>query len=461
MTNLVNFARDPYALLEALQREHGDVFDFALAGQEPVVVCADPEGVRELVTASYETASRYAGGVAVFVDPLSLILLDDEPHRSHRKLLGPNFRVDVVRAFGPTMAEITDKSLDKASLGEAKPLLGLMQDITMRVILRCLLGVDDGPRSEELRILVVEYMKMVFGPEMAAFGALTSPHRARAAIVAMSERAQKRPVDAPFTPSKLPYLRIADRLGRIEAILNAEIAERQAAGVEGRTDVLSKMIAARLADGEALSHRDLLAQLLILIIGGYETTSLTLCWAIHALLRNPEALKAARAEVDEVMGDGFDDSRVRDLKYLNAATYESMRLYPIAVGISRQIRKPMTVAGRELPVGTIVMANIYLTQRHPDLWEDPTVFRPERMMGKRPPPHLFLPFGVGVWRCLGAAFAEHEMRIVLARLLARFDIEAAPGVEIRSEQRSIAAGPSGGLPVILRRRARSATPSAA
>ncbi len=461
IANLINFARDPYGLFEELQREHGDVFDLALAGQEEVVVCADPAGVRELVTASYETAARYAGGVAVFIDPLSLILLDDEPHRSHRKLLGPNFRGDVVRAFGPTMTEVTERSLDRAPLGEAAPLLGLMQDITMRVILRCLLGVDDGPRFEELRTLVVEYMRMVFGPEMAAFGALTSPSRARASIVAMSKRAREHRVDAPFRPSRLPYRRIADRLGRIEAILTAEIAERQAAGVEGRSDVLSKMIAARLVDGEALSDDDLLAQLFMLIIGGYETTSLTLCWAVHGLLEHPEALRRARAEVDEVMGEGFDEGRVRELKYLNAAINESMRLNPIAVGVSRRIRQPMRVAGRDLPAGTIVMANIYLTQRHPDLWEDPEVFRPERMLGKRPPPHLFLPFGVGVWRCIGAAFAEHEMRIVLARLLARFDIEAAPGVEIRAEQGGLAAGPTGGLPVILRRRAASSVTSAA
>lgn len=458
--NLINLGRDPYRLLEALWREHGDVFDFLLAGQRPVVVCADPQGVRELVTASYESASRYAGGVELFVDPLSLILLDDEPHRGHRKLLGPSFNAEAVRAFGPTMVEITDRSLDRAPLDRPAPLLPVMQDITMRVILRCLLGVDEGPRFEELRTLVVEYMRMVFSPEMVALGAVSLPARARASIVALSRRARKIAADAPFTPSRLPYRRIGDRLGRIEAILEAEITERRASGVDGREDVLSRMIAARQADGSPLAPADLLAQLFMLIIGGYETTSLSLCWAVHALLQHPEVLARARAEVDAVMGAGFDAGRVRELHYLSATIYESMRLYPIAIGVSRELRRPMTIAGRDLPIGTVVMANIFLTQRHPSLWEDPLTFRPERMLERRPAPHLFFPFGVGVWRCLGAAFAEHELRIVLARLLARLDVEAAPGAPVHAEQRSVAAGPSGGLPVILRARRTPAAASA-
>ena len=459
VTTLVDLARDPYRLLSDLRRQHGDVFDLAMAGQAPVVVCADPKAVRELMSASYDDASRYAGGVEIFIDPLSLILLDDEPHRAHRRLLAPGFNAEAVRAFGGEMVEITERALDRAPLDRPIPLVGVMQDITMRVILRCLLGVDEGPRFEELRALVVDYMRMVFAPEMVAVGALAGPARARAAIAALARRAHRSPPDRPFAPSSLPYLRIADRLGRIEAILDDEIAQRQARGLAGKEDVLSRMIGARQDDGAPLAHDDLLAQLFMLIIGGYETTSLTLCWAVHCLIRHPEALARVRAELDEVMGDGFDPARVRDLAYLGAVIQESMRLYPIAIGVSRRLRRPLVAAGRELPVGTVVMASVYLVQRHPDLWDAPEAFRPERMLDRRPSPHQFFPFGAGVWRCLGAAFAEHEMRIVLARLCARLDVEAAPGPEVHAEQRSITAAPTGGLPVVLR--ARRAVPAAA
>lgn len=450
--NLIDFARDPIALFERHHAERGDLFEMPMAGQETPLVCVDPKAVKELVAASYDDASRYAGGVDVFIDPLSLILLDDEPHRAHRRLLAPGFGAEAVRAFGGQMHEICDRALDRAPVDRPFEMVTLMQDITMRVILRCLLGVDEGPRFEELRRLVVEYMQMVFSPEMAAFGALATPGRARAAIARLARRAHRHPVDAPFTPSSLPYRRIADRLGRIQAILDDEIARRRARGVDGKEDVLSRMIAARFDDGAPLAHDDLVAQLFMLLIGGYETTSITLCWAVHCLIQHPAAVARVRDELADVMGEGFDPARVRDLPYLAAAIQESMRLHPIAVGVSRRLRRPYTVAGRALAPGTIVMLCIYLTQRSPALWDEPAAFRPERMLERRPSPHAFFPFGVGVWRCLGAAFAEHEMRIVLARLVARFDLEAAPGPPIHAEQRSVTAAPSGGLPVILRRR---------
>src|SRR5690606_7642137 len=116
------------------------------------------------------------------------------------------------------------------------------------------------------------------------------------------------------------------------------------------------------------------------------------CWAAHCLIEHPEALARLRAELAEVMPDGFDAGRVRDLNYLGAAINESMRLYPIALGIGRQLRKPLQIAGREIPAGRIVVANIYLTQQHRSLWTDPELFRPERMLERRPPPYLLFPF---------------------------------------------------------------------
>jgi cytochrome P450 len=208
----------------------------------------------------------------------------------------------------------------------------------------------------------------------------------------------------------------------------------------------------RFEDGSAMSREELLDQLLLLLLGGYETTSMSLCWAVHCLVQHPEALARVRAELADVMGDGFDPARVRDLHYLGAVIHESMRLYPIAIGISRKLRAPQRISGKDLPAGAIVMASIYLIHRNPALWPEPEQFKPERMLDKRPPAWQLFPFGGGAWRCLGAAFAEHEMRIVLARLLTAYDVAIAPGVTVRAVQRGITVGPEGGLPVRLTRR---------
>lgn len=447
LDNLVQIARDPYRFLDDLRRRGGPLAELRMAGMPTVLVCSDPDAVRQLLTGSYDQLERFAGGVELFVDPLALILTDDEHHRQRRKLLNPAFNAESVRAFGPAMLEITDAALDRLPLDATFPLVGAMQDITMRVILRCLFGVAEGPRFEELRTLVVEYVRQVFGPDMLALGTSLGPSRAQAVLARLSRRARQAALDAPFEPSRLPVQRIADRLGRIHALLDAEIERCLADGPERRDDVLALMLRARFADGQPMSRDELHAQLLMLVIGGYETTSLSLCWAVHCLVQHPEALARVRSELAEVMQGGFDPARVRDLHYLGAVIAESMRLCPIGIGVSRRLRKPMHLAGRDLPAGAIVMASVYLIQRHPALWSEPEVFRPERMLGRKPSATVHFPFGAGVWRCLGAAFAEHEMRIVLARLLTRYTVRVAPGVDVHACQNGITAGPTGGLPV--------------
>lgn len=445
--NLVKIARDPYRFLDDLRRRSGELAELRMAGMPTVLVCSEPDAVRQLLTGSYDQLERFAGGVELFVDPLALILTDDEHHRQRRKLLNPAFNAESVRAFGPTMLEIADGVLDQLPQGTTFPMVGPMQDITMRVILRCLFGVAEGPRFEELRTLVVEYLQGVFGPDMLALGAALTPTRAHVALMKLSRRARAVAVDVPFTPSRLPVQRIADRLGRIHALLEAEIDRCLADGPETRNDVLALMLRARFADGQPMSREELHAQLLMLVIGGYETTSLSLCWAVHCLVNHPEALARVRAEVEQVMQGGFDPARVRDLNYLGAVIAEAMRLYPIGIGVSRRLRKPMRLLGRDLAAGTIVMLSVYLMQRHPSLWSEPDAFKPERMLERKPSATVHFPFGGGVWRCLGAAFAEHEMRIVLARLFTRFSVSPDPDFKVHATQKGITAGPSGGLPV--------------
>ncbi len=449
VTTLMKLIRDPYGLLDERRRAHGELFEFRLPGIPVSIACSDPEAVRKLIASSYDQASRFAGGVELFVDRLALILTDDEPHRQRRKLLSPGFNAEGVRAFGPVMLEVADSVLERLPLGQSIPMLPVMQDITIRVILRCVFGVSEGPRFEELRQLVLEYLRLSFAVEMQLLRSVQSPRFARQMVMKLSGRARSHPVDEPFTPSRLPLQRIADHLGRIYAIFDAEITRRSAEPASsGPSDVLSMMLDARFEDGERLSHDELLAQLMMLVIGGYETTAVTLCWATHCVMQDRDVIAKVRAELDAVMGGGFDPARVRDLGYLGAVIQESMRLYPVAVGMSRRLRQPLAVGDRELPIGTIVTACIYLVQRDPSLWPEPERFRPERMLERRPPAHLHFPFGAGVWRCLGAAFAEHEMRIVLARLLGRFDLRPDPEFDVRAELRGLVVGPSYGLRVL-------------
>lgn len=412
-------------------------------------MCVDPEGVRALVAGSYEQFERFAGGVELFLGPLALIRMDDDPHRKRRKLMNPAFSAERVRAFGPTMQELTRRVLGSLKVGDSLALIDPMQEITLRVIMRCVFGVAEGPRLEELRVLVIGYLRQIFGPEGLALAAARTPAGAQRWFQEHSTAAAQTRPEAPFVPSRWPLWRIADRLGRIHALLDAEIDRCVEEGPETRGDVLATLLLARFDDGAGMSRDELKEQLLLLLLGGYETTSISLCWAVHCLLQRPETLARLRAELRESMGAGglqIDAARLRELPYLGAVISESMRLYPIATGVSRRLKVPMRLGGRDVKAGEIVLACIYLTHRDPAIWRDPETFEPARMLERRAPPWQMFPFGSGVWRCLGAAFAEHEMRVVLAELCAHLDLEHE-GPPVRAVQRGVTVGPSAGLRV--------------
>jgi cytochrome P450 len=328
-------------------------------------------------------------------------------------------------------------------------------------MVRCVFGDAEVARLADLERHFVAYVDGMLTPVLYSASLLLSGARMRALLrkvgggVRRGERA----------PSDLPLLRIADCLGAIDRILFAEIARCRAlpeAQLAKRTDLLAMLMLAKYDDGTALSDETLRDNLMILLIGGHETTATTLSWTVDCALRHPGTLARIRDEVGTVMGDAFDPTKVKQLTYLGATLNESMRLRPIAHSIPRQIRTETNVCGYTLPAGTLVYPSLYLLQRDPRVWPDePTAFRPERFLDKKPSVYEFFPFGAGVWRCLGAQFAEYEMRVVMARLLAHADVEAAPGAEATPAQRGFTISPSNGVPVRIRLRRREARAQAA
>jgi cytochrome P450 len=165
-------------------------------------------------------------------------------------------------------------------------------------------------------------------------------------------------------------------------------------------------------------------------------------------------LARIRAEHRRVVGDGpFRIEHVARLEYLDATVKEVLRLDPIIPNVGRRLVRPTRIGGWDLPAGVVAAPSIYLTHRRPDRWPQPEHFRPERLLGARPGPYDFLPFGGGVRRCLGMAFALYEMKVVLARVLRRVELRLAPGYRPRPVRRSITLAPSRGLPVVMAARA--------
>jgi cytochrome P450 len=199
-------------------------------------------------------------------------------------------------------------------------------------------------------------------------------------------------------------------------VIHEEIAARRAdPDLSERDDILSMLVAARFEDGSEMSDEELRDQLVTLLLAGHETTATALAWTFDLLLRNPDALERLRAEIAEGEGD----------EYLRAVITESLRLRPVIPIAGRRLAEGIEVDGYSLPAGADVSPAIYLTHTRPDIYPDPHSFKPERFLEEGPDTYAWVPFGGGVRRCLGATFAEFEMRIVLREVLGRCELQAA------------------------------------
>ena len=215
-------------------------------------------------------------------------------------------------------------------------------------------------------------------------------------------------------------------------------------------DILSLFVAARFEDGESMSDEELRSQLMTLLLAGHETTATALAWTFDLLLRNRPVLERLR----ERLASG-------DEHYLKATINEALRLRPVVPLAGRRLAADLDAAGLHLPAGTDVTPAIWLVHTRDDVYAEPLAFRPERFLDKAPETYGWVPFGGGVRRCLGAAFAEFEMRIVLRTIVERIDLEGVREQPERIARRNITFSPKEGTPVIATARRESRSPVAA
>jgi len=449
---LVRMSTDPYGFLVDCHKRYGDLFTLRQPGARPQVFVCDPEAVRALTTGGYDDFLRDADAIRFMLGDHAVIFQQDAPHRETRRLMMPPFHGERMRAYGHDMAAIADDVIGAWRDGETRVLHKELQEVTLRVILRTIFGLTEGPRMAEFGRCVVGYLDAVMTPWFYGASLLLSGPRVRDFLRRRGAHVQ---ADGPHELSRLPVQKVADLIGAIEAILADEIARCRALPAEERArrqDILALLVDARYDDGRPLDDDELRDQLMILLVGGHETSATSLSWALAAALQHPGTIERMRQEVDRVFADGFDATKIKQLAYVGAVANESMRLYPIATAVTRILKRERQLGGYTLPAGTRVAPCIYLTQRDPRIWSDPESFRPERFLEGKASVYEFFPFGAGVWRCLGAQFAEYEMRVVLARIVANVELALLPGAEIKAAQRGFTVAPSDGVPVVVQRR---------
>jgi cytochrome P450 len=426
----LRFAYRPAAFLEDCARRFGETFLLRMPVGVPFVMFSNPSAIREIFTAGDDDLR--AGEANQVLRPLlgdhSLLSLDGPRHTRERRLMLPPFHGERMLAYGAAMQDVTERAVGRWPLGRPFPVQPEMQAITLEVILRTVFGVTDDETLQPLRAKLRRLLDRVVNPIW---------------LLPVLQKDLGR-----FSPGGW----FARLKREIDGLLYREFARRRAAG-PGGDDVLSMLITARDEDGHPMTDAELRDEMVTLLAAGHDTTATALSWAFHQLLERPDVLDELRAELAGVARDGaVPPAAIPRLEYLDATVKETLRLRPVVPEVGRHLSRPMRIGGWDLPAGVAAAPAIYLTHRRPDVWPDPERFHPARFVGLRPSPYEFLPFGGGTRRCLGMAFALHELKVVLATVLSRVELRPAPGYRMRMVRRAITLAPSEGMPLVVERR---------
>lgn len=402
--------RDPSVLIRWRER-YGDPFGMkALNGD--LIITGRPELAREVFALPDDAFSPFAvQTLAPVLGSGSLLLLEGEQHRRHRRRLVPPFQKDDLAFHAETIRTVAERRCASWSAGETIRAVDEARRVTFEVIVRVVFGVED---------------------QVETFAAASEEVLARIHPIHLFSRHTQRSF---FGLS--PWDRFQRAKKRVVDLLLGVIDERRRTGVRGR-DVLSRLLDSRDEEGLPLDDDDIVSTLLTLLVAGHETSTVALAWALHHAAREPERLGQLRKDVAAGRHE-----------WLDAWSKETLRRDTIVDTVMRTLTKPWTLDGRELSPGTTVGVCPYLLHRDPHLFPEPEHFRPERFLERSFRPFEWIPFGGGVRRCIGAGLALLEMRIVLGSWLSRFDFETK-GDSPEVQRRNLLLAPSNGVPLATR-----------
>jgi len=400
----------PVAARKAMRRRYGRVFrsNDTIAGE--LFHIADRDLVERMFKwkpPEYNVAEPRQVMEPV-VGPASLLLLDGDRHLRMRKLMLPPFHGQAIAQYAELIEGIADREIDAWQPGDTIRTRTVAQAITLEVMIRAVFGVTDPDRIAELKRRL---------PRLSSINPV---------LLFMQKDL------GPLSP----WGRFIRNRDRVDELLYEEIGRRREdPDREERNDILTLLLSARDEDGAPLTDRELRDELITILLAGHETTATSIGWAFERLLRTPEALRRLTAEVEA--GESGE--------YLDATVKETLRVRPVVTEVFRSPAEPTELGGYRFEPGTQVAASIALIQWDADLYApDPLAFRPERFLEGAPEPYAWIPFGGGVRRCIGAPFALLEMKVVIARILARARLQASRAKDEKARFRGVTLLPARG-----------------
>ncbi|MEL6928492.1 MAG: cytochrome P450 [Cyanobacteria bacterium J06600_6] len=417
----------PLEFMEERVQQYGDFYQITFKKSPPTIMTCNPQAIEEIFTASPDKFDVGRGNqmLSFLVGDNSLLLLDGKPHKRRRKLLMPPFHGESLDRCSQQIVEITHKIGDGLELNKPFKVRHLTQEITMRVILSVVFGIDSGERCDRLRELLTTLLdtfnnplntSLIFFPWMQKDLGKYSPW-GRFLRVKQEIRA-------------LIYEEIKDRRKAIASSSNESTEYR---------DIFSLLLMAKDETGEGMSDEELHDELITLLFAGHETTASALAWLLYWIHYLPKVDRQVHQELDSLKKDsnyqamqrglgGFPHERLHQeaidkLPYLNATILETLRIYPIAAStFARLLKQPMSIMDHKFDTNTWFLISIYNLHHQEEIYPNSKQFIPERFLTKSYSNYEYLPFGGGNRRCIGSALALLEMKLVIASLLSRFEL---------------------------------------
>ncbi|MCT7995272.1 cytochrome P450 [Laspinema olomoucense] len=429
----LQWVMNPVGYMEAKAQRYPDLFQAEVVGfGDTLVFVSHPQAIQYILTHENKQLS-VPGKVNEIVEPLvgeySVMMLEGDRHRRQRQLLMPPFHGDRMKSYGEMIREIAVAVLSQVPTSQPFIARSVMAQISSQVMLQTVFGLDlNGENYHKLKELMTLMLEVFNTPA--------------ASSLLFFKQLQ---VDLGRWSPWGYFLRMREK---IDKLLYAEISNRRQQDLSDRSDILSLLISARDAEGEAMTDKELRDELLTLLFAGYETTASAMSWALYWVHAIPEVENRLREEM-ATLGDNPAPMDIFGLPYLTAVCNEVLRLYPVGMlTFPRRVEEPIDLLGYSLEVGTDLVGCIYLLHHREDLYPDSYQFKPERFLERQFSPYEFMPFGGGKRRCIGAALAAYEMKLVLATILSGYDLKLEEKSPVKPQRRGVTLSPAGGIKMV-------------
>jgi cytochrome P450 len=428
--SLPALTRDPLAFLLDIGRNYGAVA-YTTIGRTGLYVVNDPLAIEEVLMGRHRECIKDASTREL--KPLvgnGLLTSEGDFWKRQRKLASPSLSPKRIAGYADTMVACAERECGSFREEEVRDIHADMMRLTLEIVGKTLLGVDTASESERISRIVetaMDYFDKQFWSYQGLLPPWVSTKQRRAFRAATQE---------------------------LDQIMFAIIARARAQGDDSE-HLIARLASARDEDGAPMSDEQLRDEAVTMLLAGHETTALTLSYAVYLLSQNPDVAARARAEVDlQLGGRPAAIADLSQLKYTDAIVRESLRLYPPAFAIGREVDKAFEVGGYELPKGAQLTVSPFVVQRDPRFFPEPERFLPERWLTPREPAlprFAYFPFGGGPRVCIGNHFAMMEATLVLATMLQQLELTVVPGYRLELAP-SVTLRPARGVPVLVRRR---------